>query len=329
MRKPFRFFVGLITLIAIFSSANRASALTPADVTLDALSTKKFNGSNLTLIKLLAQTSKYTKHSITYRSDDLKVSGVLYTPKGKGPFPGIVLGHGYIDPKIYKNGQGMRREQNYLASRGYVVLHTDYRNHSFGDDDPESQLKFRMDYSADVINAGLALKNSKIRTLDKNKIAYMGRSMGGGIGFNVAVATSARGVFSSYVLFAPTSANYVENFNKWGRNNPDRANPITKFVGLPEANPDFWASISPKNYWPQVSAPIMIHHGDKDRSCPVRWARAATKGLKGAGKAVTLHIYRGEGHDLMAGWGKAMARSIDFFNQNWAITSAGPEELES
>ena len=105
----------------------------------------------------------------------------------------------------------MRREQDYLASRGFIVFHTDYRNHSFGDDDLESSLKFRMDYSADVINAGLALKNSKIRTLDKKKIAYMGRSMGGGIGFNVAVAKSARGVFSSYTLFAPTSANYVEN----------------------------------------------------------------------------------------------------------------------
>jgi len=317
MRKFFRIIVALISLASIISSPISASALAPGEVSLDALSVKRFNGSELTLVKLLTQTSKYTKHSVTYRSDEFKVSGVLYTPKGKGPFPGVVLGHGYIDPKIYKNGQGMRREQDYLAARGFVVLHTDYRNHSFGDDDPDSPLKFRMDYSADVINAALALKNSKIRTLDKNKIAYMGRSMGGGIGFNVAVATSAQGVFSSYVLFAPTSANYVENFNKWGRGNPDRANPIVKFVGLPEDNPNFWAGVSPKNYWAQVSAPIMIHHGDKDASCPVRWARAATKGLKASGKDVTLHIYKGEGHNLMAGWSKAMDRSIEFFGKNW------------
>ena len=317
MRNVLRFFLPLISFVAIFSSSVSAIALTPAEVSLNALAAKKFNGSDLTLIKLLTQTSTYTKHSVTYRSDDLKVSGVLYTPKGKGPFPGVVLGHGYINPNIYKNGQGMHREQDYLAARGFVVLHTDYRNHSFGDDDPDSQLKFRMDYSADVINAGLALKNSKIRTLDKSKISYMGRSMGGGIGFNVAVATSAQGVFASYVLFAPTSANYVENFNKWGRGNPDRANPIVKFVGLPEDNPNFWASVSPKNYWSQVSAPIMVHHGDKDASCPVRWARAAVRGLKVSNKDVTLHIYKGEGHNLMAGWSKAMDRSIEFFGKNW------------
>ena len=307
----------LLALTLALTPVSTASALTPAEVTIDALSVKSFNGAELTLIKLLAETNKYTKHSVTYRSENLKVSGVLYIPKGKGPFPGVVLGHGYIDTKINKNGQGMRREQDYLASRGFIVLHTDYRNHSFGDNDPDSQLKFRMDYSTDVINAGLALRNSKIRTLDKRKIAYMGRSMGGGIGFNVAVAKSAEGIFSSFVLFAPTSANYVENFNKWGRGNPERANPLVKFVGLPEENPSFWASLSPENYWSQVSSPIMIHHGDKDESCPIRWARAAVKGLKASEKDVTLHIYRGEGHNLMAGWGKAMARSIDFMGRNW------------
>lgn len=321
MLKRLATLVALTLCGSLFLAPSQARALTPDEVTLDALSQKKFNGGNLNLVKLLTQNSKYTKHSVTYRSEELKVSGVLYIPKGDGPFPGVVLGHGYIDPKIYKNGQGMRREQDYLASRGFVVLHTDYRNHSFGDDDPESPLKFRMDYSTDVINAGLALKNSRIRTLDKSKIAYMGRSMGGGIGFNVAVATSAQSVFSSYVLFAPTSSNYVENFNKWGRGNSERANPIVKFVGLPEDNPSFWGRISPKNYWSQVSAPLMIHHGDKDESCPIRWARAATKGLKASGKEVTLHIYKGEGHNLAGGWPRAMARSIEFMAKNWPTQS--------
>ena len=127
MGKRFLIFLASTLFLSPFSVQSPARALTPAEVTLDALSQKSFNGSDLKLIKLLTQTSKYTKHSVTYRSDNLRVSGVLYTPKGKGPFPGVVLGHGYIDTRIYKNGQGMRREQDYLASRGFVVLHTDYR----------------------------------------------------------------------------------------------------------------------------------------------------------------------------------------------------------
>ncbi len=39
-------------------------------------------------------------------------------PLGKGPFPALVLAHGYIDPDIYVNGQGLMREQDYLARAG-------------------------------------------------------------------------------------------------------------------------------------------------------------------------------------------------------------------
>jgi hypothetical protein len=45
------------------------------------------------------------------------------------------------------------REQDYLAQRGYVVLHTDYRNHAQSSDDPRSELDLRLGYSEDVINA--------------------------------------------------------------------------------------------------------------------------------------------------------------------------------
>jgi dipeptidyl aminopeptidase/acylaminoacyl peptidase len=155
-----------------------ASALTPAEVSLDALANQKFNGSELKLIKKVAGANKYSKYQISYLSEKLTISGVLYIPNGKGPFPGLVLGHGYIDPKIYKNGQGMKREQNYFAANGFIVLHTDYRNHAFGSKDKLSNIKFRMDYSIDVANAAMALKNSDLKSLDKSKISYVGRSMG-------------------------------------------------------------------------------------------------------------------------------------------------------
>lgn len=286
------------------------SALTPAEVSLDALANQKFNGSNLKLIKKIGSANKYTKYQVSYLSEKLTISGVLCIPKGKGSFPGLVLGHGYIDPKIYKNGQGMNREQIYLASNGFIVLHTDYRNHSFSSNDKLSLIKFRMDYSIDVANAAMALKNSDLKSLDKSKISYVGRSMGGGIGFNLAVSTSD--IFAAYVLYAPTSANYPQNFNKWGRNNPARLKPIKDFVGLPEDNPEFWKGVSPENYWNKATAPIMIHHGVADKSCSIDWARSAVKGLKNAQKEVIFFEYPGEGHNLYGGWNKSMIRTTNF-----------------
>ena len=289
-----------------------ASATNPAEVSLAALANQKFNGSDLKLIKKISSANNYTKYQVSYLSEKLTISGVLYIPKGKGPFPGLVLGHGYINPKIYKNGQGMKREQSYLASNGFVVLHTDYRNHSFSSNDKLSPIKFRMDYSIDVANAAMALKNSDLKSLDKSKISYVGRSMGGGIGFNLAVSTSD--IFVAYVLYAPTSANYPQNFNKWGRDNPARSKPIRDFVGLPEDNPEFWKGVSPENYWDRTTAPIMIHHGVEDKSCSISWARSAVKGLKNAQKEVVFFEYPGEGHNLYASWNKSMIRTVNFLN---------------
>ncbi|MGB9372533.1 MAG: hypothetical protein WCA82_00070 [Jiangellales bacterium] len=55
---------------------------------------------------------------MSYRSQDLRISGVIDVPRGRGPFPADVLAHGYIDPAIYVRGQGMPRERRHLAAAG-------------------------------------------------------------------------------------------------------------------------------------------------------------------------------------------------------------------
>ena len=64
---------------------------------------------------------------------------MLIRPKGPGPFPGIVLNHGYIEPSYYVTGQGLAREQDWLARAGFVVLHTDYRGHAASDPVPPAR----------------------------------------------------------------------------------------------------------------------------------------------------------------------------------------------
>jgi dipeptidyl aminopeptidase/acylaminoacyl peptidase len=67
------------------------------------------------------------------------------------------------------------REQDYLARRGYVVLHTDYRNHAASDDDPKADMQLRLGYTEDVINAVLAIKKSPLPYLDKERVGLLGR----------------------------------------------------------------------------------------------------------------------------------------------------------
>jgi dipeptidyl aminopeptidase/acylaminoacyl peptidase len=283
-------------------------------VSLPALMQAEIVGSDLVVGDAIGSTANYTRHPITYKANEFTISGIMNIPKGEGPFPTLVLGHGYIDVDIYTSGRGLKREQDYLANQGYIVLHTDYRNHAGSDDDPNNDTNLRLGYTIDVIAAARALRASGLPQVDTEKIGYLGRSMGGGIGYNVA--TVAPNEYDAIVLYAPVSANYVDNFNKWGRDNPDVGNPIVQRFGSPEESPKFWAGISAENYFDKIDDPIMIHHGTNDESCKVAWSERAAAQMKALNKDVTLHIYEGEQHAFGPQWELSIQRSVEFFQKN-------------
>jgi uncharacterized protein len=282
-------------------------------VSIQSLMKTEINGRDLKLVRQISSTSAYKRYAITYKSGELTISGIMNIPNGTGPFPTLVLGHGYIDPRIYTSGRGLAREQDYLARAGYVVLHSDYRNHASSDDDPENNIRFRLGYVEDIVNAALALRGSDLVEVDKTRIGYLGRSMGGGIGYQAMVAFPR--VFNSYVLYAPTSADYADNFNRWGRVAADFAQEVSDTYGLPEDNPDFWANISAINFFGQVSEPVLIHHGTLDDSCDIEWSRRAAKELRAQGKDVTLLEYDGEYHAFYRDWTLSMRRTVEFLEQ--------------
>ncbi|MEJ6494062.1 MAG: alpha/beta fold hydrolase [Actinomycetes bacterium] len=299
-------------------SATASASASPTEIfdpiSLPALMQTEIIGSDLVVGDAIGSTAKYTRHPVTYKANELTISGIMNIPKGAGPFPTLVLGHGYIDPAIYTSGRGLKREQDYLANQGYIVLHTDYRNHAGSDDDPENSNNLRLGYTIDVIAAAKALKASGLAQVDVDKIGYLGRSMGGGIGYNVA--TVAPNEFDAIILYAPVSANYVDNFNKWGRGNPEIENPIVARHGSPEDAPKFWAGISAENYFDKIDDPIMIHHGSNDETCKVAWSERAAAQMQALNKDVTLHIYEGEQHAFGPQWELSMQRSVEFFQQN-------------
>lgn len=283
-------------------------------ISLTALSQKEFVGKDLKLEKVLGENSKFTRYFIKYKSGEFTISGIMNVPKGEGPFPTLVLAHGYIDPAIYTTGRGLAREQKYLAERGYVVLHTDYRNHAESDDDPDNDFNLRLGYTEDVINAALALKNSEFTFVDKERIGLLGRSMGGGIAFNSMVVKP--GIFDAYVAFAPVSANVIDNYNRWTRMNFDIVEEIDKRFGLPEDNPEFWQGISAINYFDKATEPLLILHGTEDETCDIKWSEATVKALQNAGKSVEFIQYEGERHAFSPRWEDSMKETIRFFEAN-------------
>jgi dipeptidyl aminopeptidase/acylaminoacyl peptidase len=298
-------------------TATRKPRPKPNRISVQALIERSYDGRDLKLGRQVGSTNAYRRYLVSYRGDGLRLTGVMNVPRGKGPFPVLVLNHGYIDPDIYVAGQGMRREQDYLARRGFVVLHVDYRGHAGSDDDPDVDYELRLPYAADTINAVKAVKSSKLSFLDRNRVGMMGRSMGGNVTLNALVAQP--GLVDAAVIYASTSSLAADNWRQFYRASEDRQRVnrrIERTYGLPEQNPNFWRGASPRPYFGRVTEPILIHHGLQDDTCPISWARATTRALQAEGKDVRLLTYRGEGHAFYSQFGRSIARTADFFREN-------------
>ncbi len=294
-----------------------ARARKPHPVSLPALQAREYDGHRLRLGDVLVTTDAYTQHAVTYRGDGLTISGVMNLPHGKGPFPVLVLAHGYIDPDVYVTGQGLRREQDWLARRGYAVLHVDYRNHAGSERDPRADVELRLGYTVDVVNAVHAVRTSRLRRLDPERVGLLGRSMGGGVVLNVL--TVAPGLVDAAVVYASVSSRAEDNFDRWIRSDPARSGLARRIVasyGAPERNRRFWREVSPRTYLDRVTEPVLLHHGTADDTCPLRWSRQTQRALQRAGADSRLEVYPGEPHAFIADWPLSMQRTTRFFDRH-------------
>ena len=289
----------------------------PHPISVQALIQKRYDGRDLRLGRLLGDFGAYKRYLVSYRGDGLRISGVMNVPDGRGPFPVLVLNHGYIDPDTYFPGQGMPREHDYLARRGFVVLHTDYRGHASGDDDPDVDYELRLPYAVDTINAVRAVKSSRLPFVDRERVGWLGRSMGGNVTLNALVAQP--GLVDAAVIYASTSSLAADNWRQFYRPSRDRRSVnrrIERTYGLPEQSPQFWLAASPRPYFGRVTEPLLVHHGLADDTCPVSWSRATVAALEKAGKDVTLLTYRGEGHTFERQWQRSIERTVAFFERH-------------
>ncbi|MCX6400173.1 MAG: prolyl oligopeptidase family serine peptidase [Propionibacteriales bacterium] len=292
-----------------------SAAPTPHRVSLLALRQKTFDGDGLTLGTEVLRTANHTQYDVTYRSGKLTISGRLAVPNGDGPFPAVVLAHGYIDPAVYAIGQGMTRERAWFGERGYVALHVDYRGHGGSDPDRSGGLDMRMGYTEDVINAVHALR-AWDGPVDDERVGLVGRSMGGGVVQNALVV--APGLVDAGAVFASVSSIASENFNHFIRSDGSRdlvTRTILRRYGEPKDNIAFWDGISARSYFDDITEPVLILHGTADDTCPIRWSRQTARALRRAGVDVTLATYPGEQHAFGLQFDRAMTTTERFLRR--------------
>jgi dipeptidyl aminopeptidase/acylaminoacyl peptidase len=300
--------------------------------TIDGLRHHDFQGGKIHIRSPLEENDLYTTYLIDYPSDGLTITGVMQIPVGDGPFPVILMNHGFFSRGVYRSGDGTDRASAFLAQRGYITLASDYR--SWGDSD----IGYSFFYSGlvtDVINLINAI--SSIPDADPNRIGMWGHSMGGGVTMKV-LTVDAR--VKAAVLYSSVSPDDADIINRWGMGcfgdiaegekvigcNSSDVIPVDLPRNLQDAyrfaatDLDTLKEISPFYHLETITAPIQIHYGTEDgrvlSGTPPEWSRKLNQGLLDAEKQVQLFQYAGESHSFIGpAWFEFMGRTLRFFDK--------------
>jgi dipeptidyl aminopeptidase/acylaminoacyl peptidase len=281
-----------------------------AGLTVAGLAARQYGGGELQVEEMLAVTDAFTRTLVTYPSDGLTIYGFMNVPQGKGPFPVVLVLHGYIDPDVYSTLAYTTRYADSLARAGYLVIHPNLRDYPPSDTGPNP---FRVGMAVDVLNLMALVREQggqpgPLQQADPDAIGLWGHSMGGGI--TLRVITVDPGVRAA-VLYGSMSGDEKTNYERilyW--TGGER--------GLEELDtPDeALRRISPIFYLDRIQAAVSIHHSDADELVPLEWSLDLCERLQGLHKTVECftysglpHTFRGEGDQLF------MQRTAAFFDR--------------
>jgi carboxymethylenebutenolidase len=122
--------------------------------------------------------------SVTYKSGDETVQGILYTPAGKGPFPAIIVIHEY-----WGLNDWVKEQASKLSDEGYVTLAIDlYRGKVATTPDVAHEIMRGVpeDRAKRDLHAAFEFLASQAN-VRKDRIGAIGWCMGGGYSLDVAL----------------------------------------------------------------------------------------------------------------------------------------------
>jgi uncharacterized protein len=258
----------------------------------------------------LLVTDAFTRYPIAYASDGLTITGILQVPPGDGPFPVIILNHGYYNRAEYRSGDGTDLIAEVLNLRGYLTISSDYRGWGGSDAGPSL---FHTGLVVDVMHLLAAIPS--LPQADPQRVGMLGHSMGGGI--TTKILTLGANLRAA-VLYAPNSADDADLVARWGYGcigdiNLSQCNsadmlPADLPTELLDAyrqaalDPIRMREIAPIYHLAGIHVPVQIHIGEADGnyigSTPPEWSYKLYDALLLADAPVELFRYPGQRHSF-------------------------------
>ena len=230
---------------------------------------------------------------VTFPSrDGLTLHGYLTVPKGVEPrnLPAVLVVHG--GPWM-RDSWGYDAESQFLANRGYAVLHVNYRGSagygkkfmSAGDKEWGGKM------TDDMIDATQWLIDQKIA--DPKRFGIYGGSYGG---YATLAALAFRpGVYACGVDYVGVS-NLLTFMNTMQAYWEDSRDILYKRVGNPDTEADFLRSRSPVFFADKIQVPLFIAQGYNDPRVNRNESEQIVAALKKNGKPVEYMVKMDEGH---------------------------------
>jgi len=273
------------------------------------LRARSYGSGELAIERTMSQNQDFTRYLVRWPSDGLTQYGFMNVPSGKGPFPVVLVLHGYVNPATYRILAYTTRYADAIARMGYVVIHPNYRGYPPSQGSPEGL--FRIPYAIDVLNlAAIVRKQSRqgvLQKADGSRIGLWGHSMGGGIALRVATVDPK---IKAVVLYGSMSGDERRNARQiyyvFSRQ--------TRGYKELNASEELIRAVSPIYYLQGVKAAFSIHHGTADEQVPYAWSVELCQKLKALGKRVECFSYKNAGHTFSGASDQAFVSKVrDFF----------------
>jgi dipeptidyl aminopeptidase/acylaminoacyl peptidase len=304
-------------LVSSFVKATPAPGVNKyASLTFMALSERTYK-SEIKLGVATRNEAKYTTYVFTYKSDGKTVSGMANIPKGKGPFPVIVLLRGHVDREVYYIGHGTEKQANYYAEHGFLTLAPDFLGYGESDWEDQDILVARFTRPVTVLNLLVGIKS--LPQADSSRIGLWGHSNGGQIALSVLEITKKNYPTS---LWAPVSLGFPQSVLVYlGRE--EVGNPVKEKIDsfISEGNDPKSYSIA--EYLDRITAPVIIHQGTADELIKTQWTKDLANNLKKRMLEANYYEYKGENHNFNRYKTTAdvlRQRDVEFFQQKLDVS---------
>ena len=212
--------------------------------------------------------------------DGRKIPAYITVPKGKGPFPAVVMPHGgpwVRDVVIYDEWSQL------LAHHGYIVIQPQYRGSTgFGLDHWKSgDKKWGLEMQDDNDDAALYLVEKGLA--DKDKLAIFGWSYGGYAAF--AGSMRKDNIYQCSIAGAGVTDLSRITATLFGASRYGRIYQAPTVKG-----------VSPIEHVKDLNVPLLIIHGDIDQRVPVEQSRLFVDALKKLDKDFKYVELKGADH---------------------------------